>query len=119
MPEHRKTKTGRKKKTLLLHPCLAGFKFFPVDGNLSSEDALAVVDRDRVCDARLSNSVEISLGGAMRGSQLSDLVFLLTLFNCVYSFSTHIIRYRDKSFLPAGIYPFFYIIFYWISSAAN
>lgn len=61
-----------------------------VDHDLLSEDALAVVDRDRVCDGSHSYSMERDKGGAMRGSRLPSLVFLLTLLNCVYSFNSDI-----------------------------
>lgn len=42
---------------------LPGKKFLHVDHGLSCEDALAVVDRDRVCDDRLGYSVETGEGG--------------------------------------------------------
>lgn len=76
-----------KKAAFLLLPRLSAWvESLQVDHDLSSEDALAVVDRDRVCDGSHSYSVEID-GGAMRGSRLPSLVFLLTLLN-VFTLST-------------------------------
>lgn len=80
---------GRKKKALfLLLPRLSAWEeSLYVDHGLPSEDALAVVDRDRVCDGSHSYSTETVKGGAMRGSRLSSLVFLLTLLT-VFTLST-------------------------------
>lgn len=80
---------GRKKKALfLLLPRLSAWEeSLYVDHGLPSEDALAVVDRDRVCDGSHSYSTETVKGGAMRGSRLPSLVFLLTLLT-VFTLST-------------------------------
>lgn len=80
---------GRKKKALfLLLPHLSAWEeSLYVDHGLPSEDALAVVDRDRVCDGSHSYSTETVKGGAMRGSRLPSLVFLLTLLT-VFTLST-------------------------------
>ena len=58
----------KKKKTpfLLLPHLSAWVESLPVDHDLPSEDALAVVDR--LCDGSHSYSIEIDEGGAMRGS---------------------------------------------------
>lgn len=89
MPLQWKKKERRKKKALfLLLPRLSAWvASLHVDHDLPSEDALAVVDRDRVCDGSHSYSVEIDEGGAMRGSRLPSLVFLLTLLT-VFTLST-------------------------------
>lgn len=51
-------------------------KFLHVDHALSCEDALAVVDRDRVCDDRLSYSMETGGGGGHEGGGVdSPLLF--------------------------------------------
>lgn len=86
MPRQKK-KRGKKVLFLLL-PCLSAWvESIHVDHDLPSEDALAVVDRDRVCDGSHSYSIEIDKGGAMRGSQPPSLVFLLTLLT-VFILST-------------------------------
>lgn len=81
----------RKKKEatlfLLLPRLSAWVESLYVDHGLLSEDALAVVDRDRVCDGSHSYSTETVKGGAMRGSRLPSLVFLLTLLT-VFTLST-------------------------------
>lgn len=88
MPRQKKKKRKGKKVLFLLLPRLSAWvESLHVDHDLLSEDALAVVDRDRVCDGTHSYSIEIDKGGAMKGSQPPSLVFLLTLLT-VFTLST-------------------------------
>lgn len=61
-----------KKETmfLLLPRLCAWVECLHVDHGLPSEDALAVVDRDGVCDGILTYSTGMDEGGAVRGSWL-------------------------------------------------
>lgn len=67
-------------------PFSAWVETLRVDHDLLSEDALAVVDRHRVCDGSHSYSIEIDMGGAVVKGSLS-VVFLLTLLT-VFTLST-------------------------------
>lgn len=59
-----------KKKTmfLLLPRLCAWVECLHVDHGLPSEDALAVVDRDDLCDGSRTYSTGMDEGGAVRGS---------------------------------------------------
>lgn len=76
MPRHKKKGTASLLLLLLLLPRLsARVESLHVDHDLPSEDALAVVDRDGVCDGSRSYSTETDEGGAVRGSRLPALLF--------------------------------------------
>lgn len=86
-------KKDGKRLFLLLPRSSAWVASLHVDHDLPSEDALAVVDRDRVCDSSHTYSIEIGEKRVRRRRMCSlpPLVFLLTL-NCVYSFNAVIRR---------------------------
>lgn len=76
----------------MLRRLSASAESLQVDHDLPSEDALAVVDRDRLCDG--SQLFRGDRRGAMRGSRLPSC-FLADALNCVYSFNTDIQSYAE------------------------